>query len=199
MLSQTFAASALGLFLLTAPTTQSGSVGAERVGEILVENAVVLSNNQVTQVSGIKQGQLIDDQVIEKGVARIKKAYLERGFIEVRASIKKIGPAQPGENDKTVNLQIKIEEGPRFLIGQTEVEGNHMTNHNVIMRAAGGLRPDRPYNPEDVEKWVRGLNRLGRFKLVKKEDIEITIDQHEHLVHLLFHLTEKPGLKILRH
>lgn len=196
---QSFIMLALGLSGIGNHLTQSLSVGADRLGAIVVENSVVLTKEEITRVVGMKRGQLIDDEGIEKAIARIKKAYLKLGLIEVRASIKKTKADRLSrENDGNVNLQITIEEGPRFLLRRTEVEGNHMTNHNVVMRAAGQLRPNQPYNPEDVEKWVRGLNRLGRFEPVKKADVEVTIDNHEHFVDVLFHLKERKGLKILR-
>jgi len=99
------------------------------------------------------------------------------------------------ERNQFVDLQITLDEGVAFYIRRTEVYGGDTTNHHVVMRAVGDLRPEQPYNPELVEKWVIGLNRLGRFERVKKEDIEIRIDKQEHFVDVLFHVKEKPGLK----
>lgn len=199
MLSHAIIASAVLQLIISSPLAQSDSGAKKRLGQIVVNNAVVFTPDQIKHIAGIKPGKLIDDQQIEKAVERIRKAYLQRGFIEVKASINNDRAAHhASKEDQIFDLQITILEGPRFYIRRTEVVGNQTTNHNVVMRAAGGLRPNQPYNPEHVEKWVSGLNRLGRFELVKREDIEINIDEQGHFVDLLFHLKEKPGLSILR-
>lgn len=196
---QSMLAAVLIPLLTCNPTFQSDLSPSEKLGQVVVKNADVFSSDQITRIAGIRLGQSINDQVIEKAAQRIKKAYLRRGFIEVEASIRKEVAFDPArDKNRIVHLEIAIDEGSSFHIRRTEVEGNEKTNHNVVMRAAGGLRPDQPYDPQQVETWMAGMNRLGRFERVKKEDIEIKIDKQGHFVDLLFHVKEKAGLRTRR-
>jgi outer membrane protein assembly factor BamA len=117
----------------------------------------------------------------------------------VTVSVSQETTAQQGSGKKEIiNVKITINEGPSFYIRRTEVMGNETTNHMVVMRAAN-LWPDQPYNPNRIDKWIEGLNRLGRFEQVKREDIEIEVNEQEHFADVVFHLEEKPGLKNRRH
>jgi outer membrane protein insertion porin family len=168
----------------------------KQIGQITVEGTYAITTKGVLAIAGVKPKQDFRPETIESIEGRIKSAYLERGFIKVDISVRKESTAQQTTGKKdSVNLQITIHEGSRYFVGRTEVMGNEQTNHGVVMRAAG-LRPGEPYNPNRIDKWVEGLNRLGRFEPVKREDIVVELDEAEHEADVLFRLKEKHGLKI---
>jgi len=169
----------------------------QQIGEVTVEGANALATKDLLAIAGVKPKQDFRPDSIERIINRIRNAYLERGFIKVEISVRKDSTTQqPARKKETVNLKIRIYEGPRYFVCRTEVMGNEMTNHGVVMRAAG-LRMG-PYNPSRIDKWVEGLNRLGRFEPVKREDIVIDLNETEHCADVLFQLKEKPGLKTRR-
>lgn len=198
MLSKFFAYPSMFTLGLVLPGTYLSETPRQQIGEITVEGANALTTRDVLAIAGVKPKQDFRPETIESIEGRITSAYLERGFIKVDISVSKDSTAQqPARKKESVNLQITIREGPRYFVRRTEVMGNEQTNHGVIMRAAG-LRPGEPYNPNRIGKWIEGLNRLGRFEPVKREDIQIEVNEQEHSADVLFHLKEKPGLKIRR-
>ena len=189
------------VFILSAllPAVHPASEIKQQLGEITIEGASAFSQRELFDIARIKPKQNIKPQTLESIEPQIKNSYLERGFIKVKVSVSQEISAQQGSGStEIINLKITIDEGPRFFIRRTEVMGNATTNHMVIMRAAG-LWPDRPYNPNRIDKWIEGLNRLGRFEPVKRESIKVEVNEQEHFVDVLFQLQEKPGLKIRRH
>ena len=188
------------LFLsLILPTGYPQTNPKQKIGDITIEGATVLTTKKLLAITGIKSKQDFTPDTIELTAGRIKRAYMERGLIKIDVSIMKELTAKPTcPKNEGVNLKITINEGPAYYISRTEVIGNETTGHRVVMQAAG-LSPGEPYNPNRIEVWAAGLNRLGRFERVKREDIEVELDHKEHLADVRFHLKENPGLKIRTH
>lgn len=168
----------------------------QQVGEVICEGAYAFTTKDLLAIAGVRPKQVLRPETIEGIISRIKSAYLKRGFIKVDITVSATAQ-QNSEKKKRANLKITIQEGPRYFVRRTEAMGNETTNHGVVMRAAG-LRPGEPYNPTRIDKWVEGLNRVGRFEPVKREDIVIEVDDREQVADVLFHLKEKPGLRIRR-
>jgi len=189
-------------FILSIFFTVVGSFGGQtkkQIGEITIEGANTFTISELLRVAGITPKQHLSPGTDESIVNRIKRAYRERGFVQANVSLSQESDAPKSSGMKTVvNIKIAIDEGAAYHIRRTEVMGNETTNHNVVMRAAG-LRPGEPYDPDRIARWVEGLSRLGRFYPVKREDIEIQVNDDEYFADVLFHLKEKPGLKGRRH
>ena len=196
MLSKFFIYPAMFTLGLLLPGAKLSEEPKQQIREITVEGTYALTTKNVLAIAGVKPKQDLRPETIESIEGRIKSAYLERGFIKADISVRKESTGQHTARKKeSVTLHITIHEGPRYFVGRIEVMGNEQTNHGVVMRAAG-LRPGEPYNPNRIAKWVEGLNRLGRFEPVKRENIVVELDEAEHEADVLFHLKEKPGLKI---
>lgn len=124
---------------------------------------------------------------------RIKNLYAEYGYIRVRVEVQPVYlPASYGSKEGFADIRVTITEGPKYYVYRIEVIGNERTGHRVVERAAG-IRLGEPYNPAKIEKWVRGLNQLGRFEVIKKEDIDIQINDQDQTVYVLFRVKEKLG------
>ena len=181
------------------PIVCFGTEAKQQIGDIIIEGAKTFTGKELLRIAGIKPKQDFKLETEEEIVDRIKGAYLERGFIKAEVSVSQESSVpQISRKKETINLKITISEGSAYHVRRTEAMGNETTNHRVVMRAAG-LWPDEPYNPNRIDKWVEGLNRLGRFERVKREDIEVEFSDQEHFADVVFHLKEKPGLKIRRH
>jgi outer membrane protein insertion porin family len=181
------------------PVVCFGTETNQQIGAITIEGGKAFTDEELLRIAGIKPKQTYKPDTNEWITRRIKGAYLERGFIKAEVSVSTDSsiPQSSGKKE-IINLKITVSEGPAYHVRRTEVIGNETTNHKVVMRAAG-LWPEEPYNPNRIDRWVEGLNRLGRFETVKREDIEIGVNDQEHFADVLFHLKERPGLRIRRH
>jgi outer membrane protein assembly factor BamA len=113
-------------------------------------------------------------------------------FVDIAFHLKE----KPNLETKTVPV-ASSDKGKGYVIRKLESVGNEATRHRVVMRAAGSeFLLGTPFNPAQVNKWVRGLNKLGRFERVTKENIELKFNDEERFVDITFHVKEKPNLKI---
>jgi len=90
--------------------------------------ARLLSSEIKTKKSGLFETGPIDDGVLDSDVAAIIKMYLDRGYLDVRASRR----VQPSPNGKEAIITFLIEEGPVYTL------------RNVSVRLAGTGNEDTP-------------------------------------------------------
>jgi len=84
------------------------------------------------------------------------------------------------------------DRGAGYTIRRIEVVGNATTGHTVVMQAAGTfLIEGTPFDIKKLDDWVRGLNRLGRFKPLTKGNVELRFNDQERFVDITFYVVEK--------
>jgi outer membrane protein insertion porin family len=158
-----------------------------RIGRIAVVGASHFSAKDLIHICGVKEGATVKSKALESGAARIKDAYLKEGYTEVEVSVRK--DTELDGSNRTVNIKISVGEGRRYFITRIEFIGNNRTRHRIAQRAAGiNLGP---YDPRRIRDWIDGLNRLGRFKMVSREDLEIKIDEEKQNIWVTFHVEER--------
>jgi outer membrane protein assembly factor BamA len=156
-----------------------------RLKGVSVEGAVHFNQHQVLRYCKLKPNKLSVVQSVSDCTRLLKEKYRKAGYTNASVEI------QPTykQDERSVDLVITIKEGYRYLVSGIEFIGNYNTRHRIIERAAG-LRLGMPYDPEQVSHWIKGLNRIARFKPVKREDVEIQIDDQDHSVRITIHFTE---------
>jgi len=180
---------------LMLPIVCFGTERKHRIGNITIQGSDVFTDKQLLRIAGIKPNQNFRSDTTESIVNRIRDAYLEHGFVKAEVSVSKESAVRDASGKyEAIDIKITINEGPAYRIRRMEVMGSGSTNDGVLVRfiRSAGLRPEGPYNPNRLDKWVEGLNRLGRFEPVKREDIEVRVNDQEHFADLLFHLKQKP-------
>ena len=76
----------------------------------------------------------------------------------------------------TVDIMMRIDEGPQYFVNRITFTGNTTTRDNVIRRemrlVEGGV-----FNTEALKYSVRRLNQLGYFKELKGDDQDMKVDK----------------------
>ena len=97
------------------------------------------------------------------------------------AEVSATAPASSKENAKesaapTVDITMRIDEGPQYFVNRITFTGNTTTRDNVIRRemrlVEGGI-----FNTEALKYSVRRLNQLGYFKELKGDDRDMKVDK----------------------
>ncbi|MEM8541637.1 MAG: BamA/TamA family outer membrane protein, partial [Pseudomonadota bacterium] len=71
--------------------------------------------------------------------------------------------------DKELNVQIDVEPGQRATYGTLEVAGTERMDANFVARHTG-LKPGQEFDPDDLDKAKKRLDRLGVFSTQKLEE-----------------------------
>jgi outer membrane protein assembly factor BamA len=159
------------------------------VADVRVEGATAFSTDQIIQLSKLKSRRVAGEQLIAEATERLRRAYANRGYIKARVNIepdpKPLSEAKQG----VVDIAIKIDEGAVFRLRRLEFVGNDTTRDWIVRRCV--LQQEgEAYSQHLMERSVRRLNGLRRFKRITVASIESHVDEQEHIVDLLIHLEE---------
>jgi outer membrane protein insertion porin family len=165
----------------------------EEGGRFRLGSITFTGNKQINNVKAlratfpIKDGDWFNATMVGKGLENLKKAYGSLGYINFGAIPKLV----PDEKNKTVSLDIDIDEGKQFYVSRIEFEGNTITRDRVIRRELM-LDEGAVYNSQLWEYSLLRLNQLEYFNPLKvDQDSEAHQDPDAGTVELLLKVKEK--------
>jgi outer membrane protein insertion porin family len=112
---------------------------------------------------------------------RTLAAQVPAALAEVTAPVPAAAAAKAKANPKagappSVDITMRIDEGPQYFVNRITFTGNTTTRDNVIRRemrlVEGGI-----FNTEALKYSVRRLNQLGYFKELKGDDHDMHVEK----------------------
>jgi outer membrane protein insertion porin family len=175
---------------VTVPVTEGKLY---RIGSIKIEGNSIFSEQVITNVVGLKPGDVANGERIGKALQEdLKKAYGSQGFIQYEYDVEptfKDSPAKPDEG--IVDFVFTITEGKQFTLRRLEFLGNNFTRDNVLRREILVNEGD-VYNQRAFEISVLRLNQLGFFDPLDAErDADFRTDEEEALVDINLKVAER--------
>lgn len=101
----------------------------------------------------LKPGTL-DFEQLEDDVASLRQFYQSKGFFDARVGRKVV----VSPDQKEVQIDFLIEEGPRYVVGKVEFVGNK-TLSEPQLRAVLRMAPGAPFDAELIQRDIRSLVR----------------------------------------
>jgi outer membrane protein insertion porin family len=159
-----------------------------RLGHItFTGNKAVRNEKALRAAFAEKDGDWFNATMIGKGLENLKKAYGQIGYINFGA----IPKPSFDEKNKTVSLNIDIDEGKPFYVSRIEFQGNTITRDRVIRRELL-LQEGQVYNSQLWEYSLMRLNQLEYFEPLKvDQDSEAHQNTEAGTVDLLLKVKEK--------
>jgi len=159
-----------------------------RLGHItFTGNKAVRNEKALRAAFAEKDGDWFNATMIGKGLENLKKAYGQLGYINFGA----IPKPSFDEKNKTVSLNIDIDEGKPFFVSRIEFQGNTITRDRVIRRELL-LQEGQVYNSQLWEYSLMRLNQLEYFEPLKvDQDSEAHQNTEAGTVDLLLKVKEK--------
>jgi outer membrane protein insertion porin family len=142
----------------------------------------------------IKKGDVFSEDLLGKRLSGggpsgddISSLYLNEGYLTYNAD-----PVQTGVHGDTVDLDIRIYEGPQYTINRVTVKGNDVTNDKVVIRELQTL-PGQKFNKAALIESTRIIGQLGNFDDTKTEPKPVNINAADGTVDLIYNVVEKPS------
>jgi outer membrane protein insertion porin family len=164
-----------------------------RVVSIKIEGNSIFSEQIITNVIGLKTGDVANGERIGKALQDdLKKAYGSQGFIQYEYDVVpdfKDNASNPKEG--VVDFVFTITEGKQFTLRRLEFLGNTFTRDYVLRREILVNEGD-VYNQRAFEISVLRLNQLGFFDPLDAErDADFRTDEEEALVDINLKVAER--------
>jgi len=148
----------------------------------------------LNKILKIKKGDVFSEETLNKRLSGgegsnddLSSYYLNDGYLTYQSD-----PQQTRVYNDTVDLDIKLFEGPQFTINRVSVKGNDVTNDKVVMREIKTL-PGQKFNKALLIRSTRDIGQLGNFDDQKTEPKPININPQDGTVDILYNVVEKPS------
>lgn len=115
------------------------------------------------KVLGIEKGEVFSDEKLEKklrGSANgddVSSVYLNDGYLTFN-----VEPVQNKIHGDTVEVEMRIYEGPQYTNNRITVKGNTITNDRVVIRDVR-TKPGEKFSKDLLIRTVREIGQLGNF------------------------------------
>jgi outer membrane protein insertion porin family len=169
--------------------TMSVEEGARyKLKAIVFKNNKAIINTQLLRgLFPIKDGDIFDTHLVQKGLENLRKAYEEYGYIKYTS----VPETVIDDEKKLLTLNIDIEEGKPFFVRRIEIQGNTTTRDKVVRRELL-LQEGQVYNYRYWELSILRLNQLNYFNTLKPEDdTDRKLDEANGTVDLNLKVSEK--------
>ncbi|WP_246101465.1 BamA/OMP85 family outer membrane protein [Pedobacter westerhofensis] len=134
------------------------------VGNITWSGNAKYATKDLTKVLGLEKGDIFSEEKLNvklhgNGAESddVSSIYLNDGYLTFN-----VEPVQTKIYNDTVDLEIRIYEGPQYTNNRITVKGNTITNDRVVLRAVR-TRPGDKFSKDLLVRTVRDIGQLGNF------------------------------------
>ena len=169
----------------------------EEGGQYYFRNIVWTGNTKYTvkdldAVLGIMKGDVYNPDLLEQKLHMsptgidISSLYMDNGYLFFS-----VVPVEIGVEKDSIDLEIRLFEGPQATISSVTISGNLRTSDHVILRELR-TRPGEKFSRADIIRSQRELNQLGYFD-PEQMNVIPTPDPENGTVALEYKVVEKPS------
>jgi outer membrane protein insertion porin family len=151
----------------------------------------------LNKILRIKKGDIFSEEELNKRLTGptpenddISSFYLNDGYLTYQAD-----PVQTKIYHDTVDMDLRVYEGPQYTINRVILKGNDVTNDKVVMREIR-TKPGQKFNKELLIRSTREIGQLGNFDEQKTEPKPTNINPQDGTVDIVYNVVEKPSDQI---
>jgi outer membrane protein insertion porin family len=149
----------------------------------------------LTKILGIEKGEVFSEDKLDKklkGSASgddVSSLYLNDGYLTFN-----VEPVQTRIYNDTVQLEMRIAEGPQYTNNKITIKGNTITHDRVAMRQVR-TKPGEKFSKELLIRTIRELGQLGYFDESKTVP-DVKPNAADGTVDIQYLVEEKPSDQI---
>ncbi len=150
------------------------------------------TDEQLTLVLGITKGEVYNPEILEKRLTfsmdgrDVSSLYMDYGHLAFNAD-----PVVVSVVEDSIDIEMRITEGPEFIIGSIFIEGNTKTHEHVVRREIR-TRPGQTFRRSDIIRSQREIINLGFFNQ-ENIDIQPIVNPERGTVDILYTVEERPA------
>jgi outer membrane protein insertion porin family len=144
------------------------------------------------QVLGINKGDVFNQELLNTRLSfsqdgrDISSLYLDNGYLFFR-----VDPVETAIENDSIDLELRIYEGPQATIDRVVIRGNDRTHEHIIRRELF-TRPGDKFSRADIIRSQREIVNLGYFN-PEALDINTPVNPDRGTVDIEYTVEEKPS------
>lgn len=159
---------------------------------ISIKGNSLYTDQHIKNVLGIQKGDVYNQELLEKRLSfsddgrDVSSLYMDEGYLFFKAE-----PAEIGVENDSVDIVIRITEGPPATIERVVVNGNDRTHEHVIRRELR-TRPGQKFSRSDIIRSQRAIMSLGYFN-PESLGINTPVNPKRGTVDIEYSVEERPS------
>ena len=153
----------------------------------------VYTTDQLDAILGIQPGEVYNQKLLEKRMREddesVSNLYMNRGYLFYQ-----LVPIEKNIHGDSIDLEMRMMEGPQARINQVIINGNDRLYEKVIRRELR-VRPGELFNKNDLMRSAREIAQTGHFN-PENMDIRPEPNEENGTVDIVFNLESKANDKI---
>jgi outer membrane protein insertion porin family len=146
------------------------------LGDISIEGSG-LSATEALNLSGLKKSDIFNADAIDAGIKKVEHHVWRQGYLDVKS----VPERHYNDAAKTVDLAIRIEQGPRYVFGSLIIKGLDILSEPPI-RKAWGLKAGQPFNSDYPDSFLKNIREEEIFDNLGDTKAVIDRDEKDHSV-----------------
>lgn len=148
-----------------------------KLGDVQIGGHYAAKSAELLKVAKFKTGEVANFDEIAQGLDRIKRSLRRTGYLHAEAQIDRT----VREKTKTVDLTIRIDEGPQFTFGKLIVQGLDL-NGEAEVKKLWGLQEGKPFDGDYPDYFLNRVRSDGIFDNLHKTKAQVNVDDEHHTV-----------------
>ena len=150
----------------------------------------VYTNDQLSQMLNMKPGDVYNQKKLTERVKddedAIGKMYYNQGYV-----LFQLNPVEANVVGDSIDLEMRIAEGPKATINRVDIHGNDRLYENVVRRELY-VRPGDTFSYDALERSYRSIAQMGHFEPTTINP-DIKPDPSDGTVDIDWQLESKPN------
>jgi len=150
------------------------------------------SNDELNRILGIRKGEIYNEELLEKRLRfsldgrDVSSIYMDDGYLFFS-----VDPTEIAVHNDTIDLEMRMFEGPQATIDEVVIKGNTRTHEHVIRRELR-TQPGQKFSRSDIIRSQRQIIALGYFN-PENLGISTPVDQTNGTVDIIYTVEERPS------
>ncbi|MFZ1677715.1 MAG: outer membrane protein assembly factor BamA [Saprospiraceae bacterium] len=161
-------------------------------GNITWKGNTIHDDDALSKILGIRKGEVYNEKLLDSRLRfsidgrDVSSIYLDDGYLFFT-----VEPTEISVRNDTIDLEMRIFEGPQATIDEVIIKGNTRTHEHVIRRELR-TQPGQKFSRSDIIRSQRQIIALGYFN-PEKLGIETPVDQTNGTVDIIYEVEERPS------
>ena len=150
------------------------------------------TDEQLSTVLGVSRGDVFNPEILDERLnfsldgRDISSLYLDYGHLRFN-----VDPVEVAVVGDSIDIEMRVTEGPEFTIGNIYIEGNTKTNEHVVRRTLR-TRPGQKFRRSDIIRSQREIINLGYFN-PEALGVQPIVNPERGTVDVLYTVEERPA------
>jgi outer membrane protein insertion porin family len=146
-------------------------------GSLQFPTGTEIPARDLSRLVRLEEGNVADFSLVKKALADIESVYRRNGFMHEKSSVERT----LHDDKKTVDLQIRIQEGNQFKLRNLAIKGLDLISEAAV-RKRWGMKVGQPYDASYPEVFVRRIQEEEMFESLGKITHREILDEEERTV-----------------